>query len=102
MSTLNKSEKALLLSAVTGAKPGQLRYGKVFADSVEKKRLFNAALTLRDRGLVSGEVKYYRVNGSPCESFGHVWKKGYSGNQFSGALTDAGLSIALQLQKEAQ
>lgn len=102
MSTFNQSEKTVLLNAITGSKPGQARYGKVFADSVEKKRLFNATLTLRDRGLVSGEVNYYRVNGSPCESFGHVWKSGYSGNQFSGALTDSGLAIALQLKAEAQ
>lgn len=95
---LNQSEKALLLSAVSGCKPNQYRYGKVFADTLEKKRAYNAALSLRDSALVEGTVEYYHINGQPSGSFGHVWKRGRSGNRFQGQLTPAGLALALQLK----
>lgn len=95
---LNQSEQTLLLRAIASSKPGQYRYGKVFADTLEKKRDYNAALTLRERGLVSGEVEYYHINGQPCGHFGHVWTRGRSGNRFSGQLTETGLALALQLK----
>lgn len=97
---LSKTDKDLLINAI---RDNQSKYvfGKVFASSLEEKRKYNSALKLRDLGLVSGNCEYRRMNGQQSSHFGRLWVSGFSWNEFSGQLTDAGLSLARELKTNA-
>ena len=95
---LSATDKAVLSKAINN-KPHSKN--KVHACSLEKKREFNSALKLVKHGFITGNVSYQHANGYACTGFGRTWVNGKSWNEFSGQLTDKGVSMANELANQS-
>lgn len=100
---LSQTDKSALINAVTPPTGSKVnwRYGRVFACTLEKKRLFNSLCKLQKLGLVEGKIEYQQQNGYQDPHFGRLWNRGASWNEFSGSLTSNGEELAKKLASES-